>query len=165
MKIASILGWMPLASSVLSLWLSSVFLRLFIRPILKFSNCRKQKLSQTMGWALTRGWQILQIKFKSSPEICVNPPLLVKNLTFSDTIWQLWGLHNSLAKFILFSPLVNHDTVLLGLLSDNARGVSTNIRCHKAGNIIADDGITPSLNWNQDKRKSKLWKASDSRRP
>ena len=145
---------------VLALTEFSIFAA-FLRSILKFSNCRKQKLSQTMGWALTRGWQILQIKFKSSPEICVNPPLLVKNLTFSDTIWQLWGLHNSLAKFILFSPLVNHDTVLLGLLSDNARGVSTNIRCHKAGNIIADDGITPSLNWNQDKRKSKLWKSSD----
>ena len=115
------------------------------RANLKFSNCRKQKLSQTMGWALTRGWQILQIKFKSSPEICVNPPLLVKNLTFSDTIWQLWDLHNSRAKFILFWPLVDHDTVLLGLLSDNARGVSTHIRCHKAGNTITDDEASPPV--------------------
>ena len=74
----------------------------FLRPILKFSNCRKQKLSQTMGWALTRGWQIPQIKFKSCPEICVKPPLLVKNLTFSDTIWQLWDLHNSPGRQSLY---------------------------------------------------------------
>ena len=129
---------------VLALTEFSIF-AVFLRPILKFSNCRKQKLSQTMGWALTRGWQILQIKFKSSPEICVNPPLLVKNLTFSDTIWQLWDLHNSRAKFILFWPLVDHDTVLLGLLSDNARGVNTHIRCHKAGNTITDDEASPSV--------------------
>ena len=135
MKIASVLGWMPSPTEFSVLWL--------FRATLKFSKCRKQKLSQTMGWALTRGWQILQIKFKSSPEICVNPPLLVKNLTFSDTIWQLWDPHNSRAKFILFWPLVNHDTVLLGLLSDNARGVSTHIRCHKAGNTITDEGLTP----------------------
>ena len=85
--------WLNAFSCVLALTALSRYFCGFFTAILKFSNCRKQKLSQTMGWALTRGGQILQIKFKSSPEICVNPPLLVKNLTFSDTIWQLWGPH------------------------------------------------------------------------